>query len=430
MNAKKAKKPSFIQAILFPWSICLLAAFFYSYDFLLRVTPSVMVHPLMAEYGVNATQIGLLSAFYYYAYTPMQLPSGVITDKFGPRWVLTLAALSCALGALLFAVTNSLIVAYFARALMGFGSAFAFVGALKLAALWLPSHHFALFAGITTALGTLGAMCTDTVLSYMVDDVGWRDTVYLSAMIGFVLTVLLFATIRQSPRPKVSGDAGDYYSWTNLTYRFIGLFASLRFWINGLVGALLFLPVSVFASLWGVTFIAERFSISNAKAASLTSLIFLGMAVSGPLMGWLSEQVQSRKLPLLTGNVFALLLSILFIYVDGFSLPLACVMLFLMGFTVGPQILTFAIAKEISPPGSTGLSTAATNFIVTIGAAVFQPVVGYFLERTWDGSTTAMGTAYYSVANYREAFIIYIIFLGISLALTFFIPATFSKPSA
>ena len=97
MKLNQGKELSMLRDIIFPWTICLLAALFYCYDFLLRVTPSVMVHPLMAEYGVNATEIGLLSAFYYYAYTPLQLPSGAVTDKYNPRWVLSLSAPTCGL---------------------------------------------------------------------------------------------------------------------------------------------------------------------------------------------------------------------------------------------------------------------------------------------------------------------------------------------
>ncbi|QBR85380.1 MFS transporter [Legionella israelensis] len=411
---------------MLPWIICLLAALFYSYDFLLRVTPSVMIHPLMAEYSVNTTQIGLLSAFYYYAYTPLQLPSGLIVDKYNPRWVLSVSALCCTLGTFLFALTDYLVVAYVARAMMGIGSAFAFVGALKLAALWLP-EQFALFSGITTALGTLGAMATDTILSYMVAHAGWRNAVYYSAFAGLLLTLLLFLLVRDKPQSeKIITDDG-YYHWSSLTYRLFCLFMNWRFCFTGLVGACLFLPISVFASLWGVAFIAERFDISTANAASMTSLIFLGMAVSGPLMGWLSDKIQNRSVFLFAGSFFVLLFSALLIYKENIPFIWICPLLFLIGFSVGPQILTFAIAKEISPLGSTGLATAATNFIVTIGAAIFQPLIGYFLEQTWDGRLTTMGTPYYDVSNYREAFTVFMIFLALSFAMTFFIPKNTCK---
>jgi len=421
---QNSKGKSVIKNIIYPWFICLLAAVFYSYDFLLRVTPSVMIHPLMAEYGVQATEIGLISAFYYYAYTPLQLPSGAVTDKFNPRWVLSLSALLCAFGALLFAMVPVLAIAYVARAMMGIGSAFAFVGALKLASMWLPNRYFALFSGITTALGTIGAMFTDTILSFFVADMGWQFTIYITSLIGFILTILLFLFVRSNPDHKVDIEHEQYYNWKSIFIRLFRLLKSIRFWINGFVGACLFLPVSVFASLWGVAFIAERYNISSAHAASMTSLIFLGMAFSGPFVGWYSDKIKSRRIPLLVGGFLVLLLSIVLIYLTFVPYIAVYPLLFLIGFSVGPQVLTFAVAREISPVGSTGLSTAATNFIVTMAAAVFQPLIGYILELSWDGSITEMGTPYYSVENYRTAFSLFILFLFLSFVFTFFIPKT------
>ncbi|KTD61129.1 MFS transporter [Legionella spiritensis] len=419
-----AKDKTKHKGLVFSWLVCLLAAVFYSYDFLLRVMPSVMIHPLMADFGVNATQIGLLSACYYYAYTPLQLPSGAVMDKFSPRWVLGFSALLCAFGTMIFAHTNQLWVAYLARAMMGIGSAFAFVGALKLAALWLPKRQFALYSGIVTAMGTLGAMVTDTTLSHMVAGLGWRNTAYVSALVGFLLALSLIIVIRDKPVNATPATPGDYYSWTSIVRRLLGLFGSWRFWINSLVGTFLFLPVSVFASLWGVAFIAERFHINPAHAASITSLIFLGTALSGPFFGWFSEKIRSRKIPLFIGGVGVFVCSGLLIYVDSVTYWLAYSLLLLLGMSVGPQVLTFAVAKDIGPPGSTGLSTAVTNFIITIGAAVFQPLIGYFLEKNWDGTLTVKHTPYFSVADYRNAFLLFMAALALSSLLTWFIPRT------
>jgi MFS family permease len=408
-------------ALIYPWFICLLAAFFYSYDFLLRVTPSIMIHPLMAEFNVQATEIGLISAFYYYAYTPLQLPSGMVSDKFNPRWVLGLSALCCTLGAFLFATAENLMLAYVSRLMMGIGSAFAFVGALKLGSLWLPKKHFALFSGVTTAMGTLGAMTADTFLSNLLVDIGWRKTLYVSALVGLVITVLIILLIRENPqKPKQNAE---YYEWGTILKRMLLLFLDFRFLINGLVAACLFLPVSVFASLWGVDFIAERFQIKASDAASMTSLIFLGMAFSGPFTGWLSEKIKSQKRLLLLGGFLVFIFSATLIYASDIPLFLVYPLLFAIGLSVGPQVLSFVVAKEISPKGSTGLSTAATNFIVTLGAAVLQPLIGYFLELSWSGEKTAMGTPHYAVADYRHAFYVLLTLLAFSFLLTFFIPS-------
>ncbi|WP_367608088.1 MFS transporter [Legionella sp. W05-934-2] len=409
------------KASLSAWLICLLAALFYAYDFVLRISPSVMIHPLMSWFDVSATQLGLLSAFYYYAYTPLQLPSGVIVDKWPLRWVLSGSAFCCAIGCFIFASTDSLIIAYISRAMMGLGSAFAFVGALKLAALRLPQYHFALFSGIATALGTLGAMATDMFLSRSVEAFGWQNSIYMSGFIGLGIAILLALTIRPTPKSMDSLKANSL-SWRVMISRMWALFKQWRFLINGFIGAMLFMPVSVIASLWGVDFLAQRYGITNSMAASMTSVIFLGMAISAPFSGWLSNYLGTRKQLLFCSAVVISLLLIIIIYTPWLNVWFVNIALLLLGMAVGPQVLTFAIAKDMSPKGSTGVATASTNFLITLSAAIFQPLIGYMLELVWGGQKTAMGTPLYYIYEYREAFYILVLLIALSAVLSLLLP--------
>lgn len=417
------RDPSFLRGTLIPWIICLLAALFYFYDFFLRVTPSVMIHPLMDQFNVGAPTIGFISAFYYYAYTPLQIPSGVIMDRYNPRWVLTLSALLCTVGAFVFATFLSLPAAFFGRILMGVGSAFGFIGALKLAALWLPKKHFALFAGIATALGTIGAVVADILLSRVVVVLGWRKAVYLTVYVSIGLTVLLFLLIRDKPSWVVQVPR-SYFSWKHTWGRVLELLKNWRFWMAGFVGCFLFLPISVFASLWGVNFMIQAYHLPPAEGATAVALLFIGSALGFPFAGWFSDRIQNRRVPLFIGISSTFVLTLILIYVPGLPLSVALSLLFLIGFCVGPQALIFAIAREISPPRSTGISTAATNFIVTIGAAIFQPLIGYLLVLYWPGTQTLPGTPFYTVQNYQFALFVLPALLFIAFLMMFAVPKT------
>ncbi|MDF1653571.1 MAG: MFS transporter [Coxiellaceae bacterium] len=417
---------SFFHGTFYPWFICLLAALFYLYDFIMRVTPSVMIHPLMQSYGVNALQIGFISAFYYYVYTPLQLPSGAAVDKYSRRWILTASSLVCALGGFIFAHTNSLVIACVARGMMGFGSAFAFVGALKLASMWLPRNRFALFSALTTALGTIGAVTTDTVLSHGVTSIGWRDTVDMTSWIGIGLAILIAIFVRDRPKwaPRVPSE---YRSWKMILLRLFGLFKNYQMWLIGIVGSFMFLPVSVFASLWGVAFLKESFHLSGSDAALTTSLIFIGCTVGLPIFGWLSDKIHRRRLPLMLGAVMIMVLSGVVIYVPDIPRIPLFILLFFIGFFVAPQALVFALAKEVSPPRSTGISTAVTNFFVTMGAAVFQPLIGYFLDQDWHGQLAAHHVRIYSTSDFHHAFLVLMGVNVASIIMLFFVPETRGK---
>ncbi|GGI88319.1 hypothetical protein GCM10007966_16360 [Legionella impletisoli] len=305
---------------------------------------------------------------------------------------------------------------------MGIGSAFAFVGALKLAAIWLPENRFALFAGLTSTIGTLGAVTADNVLSYMVYDFGWKHAVYLTGLAGFILSIFLFLFIKKRPKALLAKTPEEYHSWGNIWQRFGLLSRSFYTWLNGVVGLFLFLPISVFASLWGVDFIARKYHILSAEAASATSLVFLGFAIASPLVGHLSNKITSRKIPLFIGSIGCLLSSYILIYLPGISISVAYVLLFLIGVFAAPQILVFAIAKELSPPLATGMATAMANFIVTIGAGLYQPLIGYALEYKWNGAKTEFGTPLFSVHDYQFAFGILVISLLVCCFLVLWLP--------
>lgn len=420
-NAKR--NLSFSKSSLVPWIICLLAVMFYFYDFILRITPSVMIQPLMKQYGVGATDIGLISAFYFYAYTPLQIPSGIICDKYSIRWTLTLSALLCAVGTLIFGEFTNLIAAFIGRAMMGIGSAFAFVAALKLASLWLPNKYFAFFSGLATSFGMIGAISSDTILSRMVVHIGWQSSIFITAIVGFIIAALIFLLVKDKPA-WIEQMPKTYHSWKSILERVLDLLKNWRFWINGIVGACLFTPVSVFASLWGVAFLMQNYHLAPAEGATAASLIFIGMAIGGPIAGWLSNVIQNRRLPLFIGTITTMALSLLLIYVDNLSAFTVLALLFFIGVFAGPESLVFAIARDMSPPRSTGISTATTNFIVTLSAAIFQPVIGYLLTVHWQGLVTSSGVPQYSVQNYRFALLILPVSLFIAFLCTFVIPKT------
>lgn len=181
------------------WIICTLAAIFYCYEYVLRMEPSVMVTELMHAFQVNATQFGMLTAVFYFIYTPMQIIVGPLLDLYGPRKILTSAVVACAVGSYIFGTAHTLPIAAIGRLLIGFGSAFAFVTVLKLAASWLPQRFFAFFVGLATTLGMIGGMAGDIILIPLVRSIGWKQTISVGTIAGVILIPLVWLIIRDKP---------------------------------------------------------------------------------------------------------------------------------------------------------------------------------------------------------------------------------------
>jgi len=407
------------------WVICTLAAIFYCYEYLLRIEPGVMVTQLMQQFQANATQIGMLSAFYYFIYTPMQIVVGLLSDLYGPRRILTLAITTCAIGSYVFSIATTLEVAAIGRVLIGFGSAFAFVIVLKLAASWLPKRFFALFVGLATALGMFGGMVGSIVLSAMVRDVGWQHTINAGTILGVILIPLVWLIIRDKPQElSLDGIMKPQYKAT-----FIGLvkiFKKPQMWLTGTIAGLMYLSLSLFAELWGNSFLTNVYHLSASSVASANSMVFLGWLVGGPLVGYVSDIAYSRKILLSVGCLVSALAISLIIYCPQFSAHWLYTLLFVFGVFSSFEVLCFAVSKENNPDSLVATASSFTNLLTMVGGIVCQPLVGRILDNTWSGQI-ANGVRIYSLANYQTALTILPVAFLLGFILTFWLRETHHK---
>lgn len=280
---------------------------FYCYIYFLRVSPSTMKTEVMQHFHLTAAQFGHLAAFYYYAYTPMQIPVGVLIDKYGVRTSLMMAALICAVGLLIFiSAEHSYGVACFGRFLMGFGGAFGYISVLKISALWLPTRHFALAAGLTTACAMTTGIFADLYLSKWVQVIGYEEALHSAVIAGIILASFIFLFLRNRPRPEHAHRTPPYRS------SFQDLFAGLRYifsrpqtWYIGAVGFLLYLPSSVFMELWGIPFFQDAYQLNSQQAASLIMMPFIGWIIGSPLSGYISDYIGLRRPLLLMATIAA-----------------------------------------------------------------------------------------------------------------------------
>ena len=361
--------------------MCSLGIIFYCYEYYLRVAPSVMGAELKQTFGLSEAAFGYLAAFFYYAYTPMQIPVGMMMDRFGPRRILTFACFICAVGTYLFAATKEVTLAHVGRFLVGFGSAFAYVGVLKIANVWLPKKYFAMMAGICTALGMLfGAIGGEVSMTYLVARVGWQETVYYSVVAGVLLAAILWLFLRdsQDDRP-IDHTKLDQYSIQ--FSRLNEMLLSREMWLNGIIGCLTFLPISAFAEIWAVSFL-ESTGMSKVDAALGSSMVFLGFAIGGPIWGLLSDIIQSRRVPLVLGSFISSALLAIAIFFPSSSTVWMFSLLFFAAFFASVEIIIFAVSNDLSRSKVSGTAVAFTNMVVMVGGGILPPVIGEVLDRS------------------------------------------------
>lgn len=362
--------------------MCVLGGIFYLYEYFLRVAPSVMLADLQLSYSISLNAVGILSAAYYYSYSPLQLPVGIIIDKFGPRRVLTTACLLCAIGTYMFANGESYWLAYIGRFLVGAGSAFAFVGVLKIATVWLDPKYFALVAGLCTALGMIGAITGQAIMSQLVQSTGWQNAMYYSVVLGIILTVIIWIFIRDEPAENAEKYLYPQRPEPPLITSLIQISTNKLIWVAGCVGFLTFMPISVFAEFWGYSFFTSC-GFSNNASSLANSLLFIGFGVGGPIWGIISDLIKSRKVPIFIGTTLAAIFmwAALTLTPGAQNSPLVVYgLMFLVGLMASAQVLVFAVGNDESEPNLRGTTLAFINMITMLGGGFVQPMIGIIAD--------------------------------------------------
>jgi len=242
------------------WTIWGLGAILYLIGFYQRVAPAVMTAELMNDFQINAAALGNLSAFYFYSYVAMQVPTGILADTWGSRRLLTVGALVCGVGTLLFALASDIVWANLGRLLIGGSVAVAFVGMLKLATHWLAPHQFALSAGLALFVGVIGAALAGVPLQLLVATFGWRTVMLAAAVLPIGLGAVIWWIVRDDPSERGYASYAHTPAASSGSSRlsFVGglreIFRYRNTWLlclipGGIVGAVL-----TFSGLWGCLF--------------------------------------------------------------------------------------------------------------------------------------------------------------------------------
>lgn len=417
------KKNGRINYMGFAWLVWGLAATFYFSDYMARVAPGVMHRSLQIDFGMNEAQFGILTASFYVPYIIMQIPVGLTVDRVSIRGILTAMSLVTAVGCCVFGWANGLMMASIGRMLIGFSAAFAFVSSLRLATSWFPPLMLGLLAGLTQALGMLGAAAGEAPVSFLVGTVGWRNSMIIMSGLFIALAMLLYQFVQDRP-----GTQRHDLSRQKLKIR-----DSLRIilshrqtWINALYAGFLFGPTAVIGEAIGPAYLQYGRGLSTHAAAFATGLIFIGWGISGPISGWLSDRMGRRKPLMLVSALCGVILTLVFVFYPSMSTGFVYFIFFVFGLTNTGVAIAYAVSTEIQDRHVIGTSIAFTNMVSIFVGALMQPLVGRLVD-------IASGARAYNVetlvlSDFQAGLCILPICSLIALVLAFMVKETYCKP--
>ena len=357
----------------------------------------------MRDFAVGGAALGVLSGMYFYTYAAIQLPVGMLMDKFGPRKLMSVAALVCMFASVWFAYSDSLLSASLSRAIIGGSVAFSFVGTLTIASHFFPPRRFALAAGVLLAVGMCGAIAGQAPLRLIMEQSGWRQLYLMLAIVALLLAVSIYLIV---PRRPVTPDADDLAIVHSSESMFAGLRAVLanrQSWLCAGVGFGLSVTMLSLAGLWAVPWLTTTRGFSNADAATTASFMFAGFAIGSSSVGWLSEKLGQRKRLILIGSAFACLTLLLINYGNFTSRYTLSALFLLNGLTCGTMALCFVLVRAHTAAEHNSTALGLINMCIVGSGAIMQPFIGWLLDLRWSGDLVD-GARLYTADAYQFAF--------------------------
>ena len=389
------------------WVVCLTAALFFFYEFIQMNFFNSISSQLMTVFHVQATDLGTLSAFYFVANVFFLFPAGAILDRYSTRRVILISLGVCIAGTVLFSSVYSYGWALLFRFLTGIGGAFCFLSCVRLVSRWFQAKRIALAMGIVVTMAMLGGWVAQTPLTELVGYVNWRHALLIDAGFGLLVWLLIAAFVKDYPPGTEAQYQAHMLHLRSQTYLKSAklAFARVSNWLAGAYTGLMNLPLSLLGGLWGAMYLVEARHFSQIEASEISGMIFIGTVVGSPLIGFISDQLTRRRLPMIVGALLSLVVMVWIIYLPHVGFWEMMIAFFILGLVTSSQIISYAYVAEHNSPMITAMAVSAVSIITMGSQGLLQPFFGLLMDL--HAHAVHHGTHIYTAGDFKWALLIF-----------------------
>ncbi len=365
----------------FSW---ILSIFFFMYQYISRLSPGVIASELMQHFQINAFEFSKLTSTYYLIYALMQIPVGILLDRFGARYVIFGMSLICAIANLVFVSTTNLELAIFCRGAMGFASIAGFIGSAKVISSCFPKEQYNRMITLTFAIGLSGAFLSGQPLTYLMEIYGWKNVLIVNSYVGFAISILIWFFIKGDSKQS----KGVSFSFSEL-WQVLG---NKKILLTGIGALLAAASYTAFADVWGNVFLNMSYGINKEKASLIISNLYLGMCFGGLVLSYFGTKFDRYVVAAFSSFAMCVLMLLILFKVSENQILLS-IMTFLIGILCGYQVLMFIIVGNLAPKHLYAIATSVTNTMIMGSGSVFQSLIGFLIEKTHDSSAEKIVTS-------------------------------------
>lgn len=348
----------------------LIAAFFYAYQYILRVIPNIMINDIMLTFNIDAALFGQFSGVYYLGYALAHVPVGLMLDRLGPKKILPTFILITVLGTTPLIITDFWLFPVIGRFIVGVGSSSAILGVLKIIHLSFSERHFAIMLSWSVTVGLLGAIYGGAPINYFQDLYGFKYVIFMLLIAGIILALIAYFVL-----PDLKTKDQKLPFWHNVK----AIISNKKVIIICLLAGFMVGPLEGFADVWGSTFLEIVYGLDNTLQTSLPSFIFIGMALGAPLLSLIASRFKNNVIII---AICGFLMCLIFIVILNFLLPSSALFLlfFTIGFMCAYQILAIQTAVSFSKKNMAALTSAVANMIIMTFGYIFHSSIGGIVD--------------------------------------------------
>jgi MFS family permease len=315
----------------------------------------------------------------------------------------------CVLSRVIFTSGHSWSFILFSQFLAGICNGFSLLTCLRLATDWFPSEKQAQVIGSMVTIGLLGGVIAQTPFVLLINSTSYEFALWANVIIGIIFLLLMYFLVRD--KPTISNNI----TLSTLIKNLKTLAINKQNWLCGIYTSLLNLTVTLLGTLWGSLYLIHKAHFSNVQASLITSMIFLGMMVGSPLIGFISDRLGKRRLPMISGSISALGLILIIMYIPTLSFFSAIILFFLLGFVSSAQVISYTIIVKSNLPSLASTATSTIALWVNVVTALLQPLFGWLVM---------INFSHGNAISYHLAMLILPIAFIVSLLAAFFIVET------
>lgn len=384
------------QSLRKPIILWLLATLFFAFQFILRLSTGILREEIIQKFAIDTIAFGTLAGYYYLGYAGMQIPIGIMLDKFNFRIVIVTSILVTSLGTLAFVASSNFHYLLIGRFMIGAGSAIGFLSVAKITKTFFPVKYHSLLLGLSFTFGLIGAVFGVTPMKLLFNHFGYYYTFNGLAVVGFIIGLIILSV-------KIDLDNKTDSSEKDSGSTIFKLLVNPTILLIGISGGLMVGALEGFADIWAMPFFKQIYQMNDMESNTITSFVYIGMCFGGPILAVIADLSKSANLIIIMTGLFMIGIFAILLYFPALNFFISSSLMFLLGIVCCYQVLIFTVVSDLVDIKSAGLAIAIVNCINMSFGHFFHKLISNLISYNWDGLTNELGVAIYSRYDFNIA---------------------------